>query len=74
LDKIGHIPSADNDAPGVGIAFEGINDLGNLVDVLSIGSGPAAPLNTIHRAQVAIFFGPFVPDGDASLFKPIVIA
>ena len=70
--QVSHIPSAHNHAPGVRIAFERFHELGNLIDVLPIGCGPTAPLNTIHRAQISVLFGPFVPDGDAPLLQPYV--
>jgi hypothetical protein len=45
-----------------------------LIDVAAIGCGPAAPLNAIDRTQIAIFAGPFIPNGDATFTQPIVVA
>jgi len=45
----------------------------NLVNVATVGPGPAAPLHAIHRPQTAVGARPFVPDGAAALLQPFHI-
>ena len=72
--QVGHIPGADDDAARVGVGFERPDDFGNLVDVRAVGLGPAAPLNAVHRAQIAIGTCPLVPDGHAMRTQIVVVA
>ena len=74
LGQIGHVPSAHDHASRVGIGLQCFHEIGNLIDVLSIGRGPTSPLHPIHGPQISIFLGPFVPDGDPALLKPQVAA
>ena len=74
LVEFGHVPSAHDDAAAVRVAFEGVDDLLNLVDVAAVWGGPAAPLHAVHGAKVAVFTGPLVPNGDIAFFEPVVIA
>ncbi len=74
LVELGHVPCAHDDAAAVGVVFERVNDLLDLVNVASIGGGPAAPLNAVHGTKVAVFAGPFVPNGDVAFFEPVVVA
>ena len=71
--QFGHVPRAHNDAAGIGVAFEGFDDLGHLVNVTTIWRGPAAPLHAIDGTEVAVFTRPFVPDGDVAFLEPIVV-
>ncbi len=72
--QLGHIPSAHDDAAAVRVAFERVDDLLNLVDVTAVRRGPATPLHAVHGAEVAVFAGPFVPNGDVAFFEPVVVA
>ena len=74
LVKLSHVPRAHDDAAAVGVVFEGVDDLLNLVNVATIGGGPAAPLHAVHRAEVTVCACPFVPDGDVAFFEPVVVA
>lgn len=74
LVEFGHVPRTHDDAAAVGVVFEGVDDLLNLVNVATIGRGPAAPLHAVHRTEVTIFTGPFVPNADIALFQPVVVA
>ena len=74
LGQLGHIPSADDDASRIGVGFERVNHIADLVDVLAIRCRPATPLHTIHRTQVAVGAGPFVPNRAATLGQPVVVA
>ena len=38
------------------------------------GGRPAAPLNAVHRTQIAVGACPFVPNAHTALFEPVVIA
>ena len=59
---LSHVPGADNEAPGVGIVFDLLRHLTDLVDVPLVSGWPAPPLITVNRAQVAPFIRPFVPN------------
>jgi hypothetical protein len=72
--ELGHVPSAHDDAAAVGVAFERVDDLLNLVNVTAIRRGPAAPLHAIHGAEVAVFASPFVPNRHVTFFEPVVVA
>ena len=72
--ELGNIPGAHNHAARVGVGFERFHQLGNLVNVAAVGGGPAAPLHAINRTQLAVGPRPFVPDADATLFEPVVVA
>ncbi len=72
--ELGHVPRAHDDAAAVGVAFEGVDDLLNLVNVSAVGRRPAAPLHAVHGAEVSVFAGPFVPDRHIAFFEPIVVA
>ena len=63
LVDFGHIPGANQVTARIGVILEAIHQILDLVDMSTIGSRPAAPLMTINWPQVAIFVGPFVPDG-----------
>ena len=64
------VPGADDHASGVGVVFDLIDNLGNLVNVFAASGRPGAPLNAVDRAEVAIRGCPFVPDGDAAFLEP----
>jgi len=74
LVEFGHVPSAHNHAAAVGVAFERVDDLLNLVNVAAVWCGPAAPLHAVDGAKIAVFAGPFVPNGDLAFFQPVVVA
>ena len=63
LDFAG-VPGGNDEAAAVGVAADLVDDVGDLVDVASVGGAPVAPLGPVNAAEVAIFVGPFVPDGD----------
>ncbi len=62
LVELGHVPCAHDDAAAVGVVFQGVDDLLDLVDVAAVRGGPAAPLNAVNRPEVAVFAGPFIPN------------
>ena len=62
IDQRG-IPSGNNQTTAVGVAFDLLDQIGDLVDAATIGRRPAAPLVAVNRAEFAVFVGPFVPDG-----------
>ena len=74
LVELGHVPGADQDAAAVGVGFQGVDDLLDLVDVPAAGRGPAAPLHAIDGAEAAVLGRPFVPDGAAALLQPAHVA
>ena len=64
LGQLSHIPGADEDAAGVGIVFDGLYSLCDLIDG-AVGAFPGDPLFAVDGAEVAVFVGPFVPDAHA---------
>ena len=67
--EVGDIPRRNDHAARIGIRFQLLQYLADLVDVTAIGRGPRAPLVAINRAEVAIRFGPFIPDRDAVVLQ-----
>ena len=65
----GGIPGGYDEAAAVGIAFDLPGNVGDLVDMPAVGGGPGAPLVAVYGAEVAVFVGPFVPDGDVVFFQ-----
>ena len=63
------IPGRNDDASGVWVVLDLINDLLNLIDVFTACRGPTAPLGPINRTEFAIGIGPFVPDAHAVFFE-----
>ncbi len=59
------VPGADNQATRIGICFDLLDQLGDLVDTAAIRCRPGAPLRPINRPEIAIFIGPFIPDTHA---------
>lgn len=67
------IPSGDDDAAGVGVVFELVDGLGDLVDVIFLVEAlmfagfvegfPFTPLVAVDWSEFALFVGPSVPDG-----------
>jgi hypothetical protein len=69
LPDFTRIPRADNMPPAVGILFDLLDDLVNLIEGPSVGRAPVAPLRTINAAQAAVLVRPFVPDRHAVLVE-----
>src|SRR5690606_14528434 len=63
----------DDVAAAVGTIADGVDDIGELVDMAAIRCRPAPPLAAIDRAEIAVLVGPFVPDRDAALLQPAYI-
>lgn len=69
---VGGIPSGDDDAARVGIVFEHVEGLGDLVDVAFLIKAlvfagfivgfPFAPLIAVNGTEFAFFIGPSVPN------------
>ena len=59
------IPGAHDHAAAVGIGPELLHQVLDLVDVAAVGCGPAAPLDAVDGAEVAVLVGPLVPDRHA---------
>src|SRR5207342_868383 len=62
--QVRDIPRGDDQPARVGIAPDLVDDPLDLVDLLAIGSRPAAPLLAVDRAELACGIGPLVPDRD----------
>ena len=65
----GGVPGGYDEAAAVGITFDLLDNVGDLVDMPAVGGGPGAPLVAVYGAEVAVFVGPFVPDGDVVFFQ-----
>ena len=73
--QLGHVPAAHDQAARIGVGFDLLQHLRNLVDMPAVRCRPRAPLHTVNGAQVAGFgVGPFVPNGHATLLQPARIA
>ena len=74
LRQVGDVPGADDDPARVGIGLELLDDVGDLVDVTAVGCRPGAPLDAVHRTEIAIRTRPLVPDRDVALLQPARVA
>src|SRR5438093_5891971 len=63
------IPRADNMTPAVGVCFDPVDDLVDLVDRTAVGGPPVAPLRPVNAAQIALLVRPLMPDRDAVLVQ-----
>ena len=53
------------------MVFDLVQHLGDLVDHPAVRRLPGAPLMAVHRTQVSVLIGPFVPDGDAVVLQEL---
>src|SRR5690606_12869007 len=65
-----HVPGRDNQAPRIGILADLFHNLGNLVDMTTVGCRPGTPLHTVYGSKFALVVSPFIPDADALLLQP----
>ena len=65
------VPCADDQAAAVGIIFDLLDDLNDLMDGPSVRGSPVAPLRAIDAAEVPLFVRPFVPDGHTVFVQPL---
>lgn len=63
------VPCGDHQPAGIGIGLDAIDDIGDLIDRLTVSSWPTAPLVSIDRSKVARVVGPFVPDAYALVLE-----
>ena len=49
------------------IRAQAFDELLNLIDFAAIGGFPMPPLRAVYGAQVPVFIGPFIPDGNAMI-------
>ncbi len=70
LRHLGDVPGRDDVPTRVWIGLDRLDHRGELVDRVTIGGGPGAPLVAVDRAEVTVGVSPFVPDGDAALVQP----
>src|SRR6267378_3599354 len=60
--NLAYVPGADYQPARIGIRFNLINYLADLIYRASIRTLPRSPLRPIHRPEFTILAGPFVPD------------
>ena len=70
----GHVPCADDVAPGPRIVLKAVNQSGNLVNGLPVVPRPAAPLRAVHGPQLPVLVSPFIPDADSIVFQELDIS
>ena len=64
------VPRADDDSARVGVLAKQADDLGDLIDVSAVRCRPAAPLDAVDGAELAVRVRPLVPDRHAVLLEP----
>ena len=64
-----HIPGTDNQAAGIRVILNLLDNLSDLINMAAIGGWPATPLRPVHRPEVSFFVGPLIPDGYAVFFQ-----
>src|ERR1700733_11156862 len=62
---LGHVPGRDHEAARVGVAADLVDYPCDLIVCPAVWPLPGAPLLTVDRAEITVFIGPFVPDGNA---------
>lgn len=67
------IPSNDNMTATVGIRFNLMDKIIDLVGGFAVGRAPIPPLSPIDTAKVTVFIGPLIPDGDFMVVKVFYI-
>src|SRR5574344_2265178 len=65
------VPGAHEVAAAFGIVLQALDDVRDLVDMGAVRRGPAPPLVTVHRAEIAVRVRPFVPDGDLVIVQEL---
>src|SRR5438093_6848836 len=56
------VPGAHDQSAAVGLGLDIFDDPGNLVDAPAVRRVPAPPLGSVHRPELSLFVGPFIPD------------
>ena len=67
--NIGRIPRRDDVAARIGIVFQGVYDVGYLVNLLAVGCAPMTPLIAVDGAEVAVGVCPFVPNAHSVVLE-----
>ena len=62
--EIGDVPCADDEPTRIGIAFDLLDQPGDLVNRSTIGALPGSPLLAVDRTEIAFAIGPFIPDAN----------
>lgn len=65
------VPAVEQDAAAVGVGLQRLDHVVDLVDLAAVLGGPGGPLLAVHRAEVTVFGGPFVPDLHAVFVQPL---
>ena len=68
--KFAGVPGGDDLAARCGARADRLQQVGNLVDMATVGGLPIAPLLAVNRAEVAILVSPFVPDAHLAVAQP----
>ena len=74
LVDFGRVPCDNQVTAAVGVLLDAFDEVADLIDLAAVGSRPAAPLNAVDRAQVAVFVGPFVPNRHAVVVQILDVA
>jgi len=61
---IAGVPGRNDVTAGVGIVFQTVYQLADLVDQAAVRRFPATPLFAVDRAEITVLVGPFVPDSN----------
>ena len=77
LIHLARVPSRHNQAAAVRRAFDHLNQIRNLINRSNRHGAICAtrnlwemsPLVAVNRAKIALFIGPFIPDGNAIFFE-----
>ena len=69
LLDLGNIPCGNDHTARVRAVLYLVDHIRKLIDGTSVRSRPAAPLMAVHRAQVAVFVSPFVPDSHSMVLE-----
>ena len=69
LIDIPHIPGAHDQATGIGIGFDLLDHLRNLIHNPAVSRLPLSPLMSVDRPEVSRFIRPLIPDTNLVLIE-----
>lgn len=67
--NISRVPCANDKSTRVGIAFNLLKQIGNLIDTFAISARPRPPLITINRSEIPLLIRPFIPNTHPIFFQ-----
>ena len=64
LIQLADVPGGNDDAARIRILLQLLEHVAQLIDLTAVRCAPGTPLFAVHRAEIAVFIGPLIPNGD----------